>query len=720
MTSTPEQPLAARVRRGALWSIASTLVLRLASILITAVVAHILSPRDFGVFAVALTAYAIVSAIGELGVASCLIRADLDIDSLAPTMATISLTTSAILAGAMAAFARPIAAVLGSAGAAGPVRVMALAVMLVGVFAVPGAQLVRDFKQNKLFLSNIISFVPSTVVLLLLAKSGGGAMAFAWSRVVGQLVSGCVLIASVPKNYRPGIARSALSLLFRFGLPLASANFVNYILLNVDYALVGHLMGAISLGTYVLAFNVASWPSTLLGAMINNVSMPAFSRVKHDADLLKNAMASALRALSLVVMPMCGLIMALARPLVLTLYGVKWAASAEVLTILSLYSAVSVICLLFANILAGLGRTKFLLVVQLVWLGSLAPAMALGVRQGGIVGAAFAHIAIIGPVVLPSYLFALKRTTGVSLAALAKASLPAFLATVAAALAALGTAEQFADPLAQLITGLVAGSLTYLLAVGPQVIVLLDRGQATRLPVGRVLRLYNMAARLVGLHVGGGPKHSANSGVRRGKQTQERVRLDRSARPAAEVKRDRQAVALGVLLSLARLVETADLTPAVLTRPGSPPGPPMGEGARGVPRTPGTFISGNGVARAHREAGLKAAGISVHERTLAECERLLGRDHPDTLTARDDLACVYRATGRLAEAIALFKRSVSDRERLLGASHPSTVVSHRELMQAYRDAGRLAEAIPPQGPAKGGSAPREGSPGPVGSADVVP
>ena len=84
--------LSARVRRGALWSAVSTLVLRLATIAVTAVVAHILAPRDFGVFTVALTAYMIVSSLGELGIASCLIRADLDIDTMAPTMVTVSLT----------------------------------------------------------------------------------------------------------------------------------------------------------------------------------------------------------------------------------------------------------------------------------------------------------------------------------------------------------------------------------------------------------------------------------------------------------------------------------------------------------------------------------------------------------------------------------------------------------------------------------------------------
>ena len=360
--------------------------------------------------------------IGELGVSACLIRADLDIDSLAPTVATISVLSSAILASAMAVFATPIAAALGSAAAAGPVRVMALAVLLVGVFAVPTSQMVRDFKQDKLFLANVISFVPSTALLIILAKSGSGAMAFAWSRVIGQLVMGCVLIVVAPRYYRPGLARSALSILFRFGIPLAGANFVNYILLNVDYAFVGHLLGAAALGTYVLAFNVASWPSSVLGAVINSVAMPAFSRVKHDPDLLKSSIANSLRGVSLIVLPMCAMMMVLARPLVLTLYGAKWAASANVLAVLSLYGAVSIICLLFANMLAGLGRSKFLMVVQLIWLGTLVPAMALGVHIDGIVGAAYAHIAIILPIVLPSYLLVLRRVTGIRFVVLGRRS----------------------------------------------------------------------------------------------------------------------------------------------------------------------------------------------------------------------------------------------------------------------------------------------------------
>src|SRR5215475_4473493 len=266
------QSLSASVRRGALWVVASNLLLRLANISVTAVVAHILSPHDFGIFAVALTAYAIISSLGELGVSACLIRADLDIDSLAPTVTTISVLSGAAFAGAMAALARPIATALGSQAAVGPIRVLSLAVLLLGIFAVPTSQMAREFKQDKIFLANAVAFVPATVLLIVLAKAGSGAMAFAWSMVARQLAVGCVLLVVAPRYYWPSLARKALSVILSFGIPLAAANFVNYSLLNVDYAFVGHLLGAAALGIYMLAFTVASWPSGLLGGVINSVS----------------------------------------------------------------------------------------------------------------------------------------------------------------------------------------------------------------------------------------------------------------------------------------------------------------------------------------------------------------------------------------------------------------------------------------------------------------
>jgi lipopolysaccharide exporter len=677
------------VRKGALWVVASNLFLKLANVLLIAVVAHILSLHDFGVFAVALTAFAIISSVAELGVSSCLIRADLDIDSLAPTVATVSVSSCFILAAAMAAFARPIAAALGSADAAGPIRVMALAVVILGVFAVPNAQMIRDFKQGKIFLANVIAFVPSTAVLIIMAKSGSGAVAFAWSMVIRQFIVGCVLIVAAPRRYRPGLARSALQVILKFGLPLAGANFVNYVLLNVDYVFVGHLLGAIALGVYMLAFTVASWPYGLLGGVINNVSMPAFSRVKHDPVLLKNSMAFAVQAVCLIVMPMCAMMLVLARPLVLTLYGQKWAESANVLMILSIYGVVSMLCLLFANMLISFGRTKFLLVLQLIWIGTLVPAMVLGVHKDGIVGAAYAHLAVIVPIVLPSYLLALKRVTGVRLTALGKAALPALLASSAAALAAYAAASQFTSPLIQLVAGLAVGGIVYVICAGRQAITVFGRGQAA----ARVLRGYNAAARLVGLRADGQARHSARYRTERAEEAltetgpQDRpsmaaqvgrlgaVGLEDLARPANLASAYRQVGSLAVAVAM------HERTLADRER-------------RFGPLHPHTMACRTNLAYAYRQGGWLAKAIPLYERILADWSRLLGPDHPRTLRSGNYLASAYCEAGRLAEAIPLYEQTLADRRRLLGPGHPSTLRSRTYLARVYRQAGRLREAVP--------------------------
>ena len=83
-----------------------------------------------------------------------------------------------------------------------------------------------------------------------------------------------------------------------------------------------------------------------------------------------------------------------------------------------------------------------------------------------------------------------------------------------------------------------------------------------------------------------------------------------------------------------------------------------------------------------RTAGLLEQAIPLFERTLADSERVLGADHPDTLGSRNNLAGAYRAAGRLEQAIPLFERTLADSERVLGADHPDTLTSRNNLERA--------------------------------------
>ena len=108
---------------------------------------------------------------------------------------------------------------------------------------------------------------------------------------------------------------------------------------------------------------------------------------------------------------------------------------------------------------------------------------------------------------------------------------------------------------------------------------------------------------------------------------------------------------------------------------------------------PDTLLTRSNLANAYPDAGRTAEAITLYEQNLADQERVLGADHPDTLQARNNLANAYRDAGRTAEAITLHEQTLADRERVLGADHPDTLQTRVNLAIAYPDAGRTAEAI---------------------------
>jgi tetratricopeptide (TPR) repeat protein len=108
---------------------------------------------------------------------------------------------------------------------------------------------------------------------------------------------------------------------------------------------------------------------------------------------------------------------------------------------------------------------------------------------------------------------------------------------------------------------------------------------------------------------------------------------------------------------------------------------------------PDTLTARNNLANAHLEAGRPEPAIELLEHTLADRTRILGPDHAETLMSRNDLANAYREAGRLEHAVTLYEQTLADRSRVLGPGHPDTLTSQDGLARAYDDAGQLAAAI---------------------------
>lgn len=464
MLSSEEQTgLTRQIRAGAVWAAGGNIVMRMTNVAVMAVVARIVAPDELGVFALAMTVHAFVVSMAELGVASALARSDIDPDRIGPTVTTIALMASLVLGGLMAVFAQPIAVTLGTTEATDSIRIMALGVAMIGIFAAPGAILQREFRQDQIFMSTLVSFVIGSGVLVGLGAAGWGPEAFAWSRVVTQLVAGFLLIRFSSKYYKPGINTKLVPALIKFGLPLAAANLLSQVLLNADYVFIGQMLDVADLGLYMLAFGLSVWATSLIGSVLNGLVLPAVSAIRRNGGDLVKTIATATQMVAWIAFPITGCMVVLAEPIITVLYGDQWGEAAPVLRALAIYGAVFVLGLLFANIIITGGNTGVLLVVQVASLVALLPALWVGINFAGLIGVGYAHAIVALLVSLPVYVSVMRKTTGVKISSLVRSVRIPVLASVIASVLAWVSTFMVESPLATLAVGLAIGGCSYML-----------------------------------------------------------------------------------------------------------------------------------------------------------------------------------------------------------------------------------------------------------------
>ncbi len=242
---------------------------------------------------------------------------------------------------------------------------------------------------------------------------------------------------------------------------------MNWTLLNADYLILGRLVNADQVGVYMIAFNVASWSTAILGSVLNSVVVPVFGRVSHDRGELGRALLSASQLVALIAMPIGAMTLALSTPLIRTVFGTKWEESAPVLAVLSIYGVLYAFSLLYANVLVATGKTLRLLLIQLCWVATLIPAIVVGLRHHGLVGVAWAHVVTIGLVAVPVYAVVVLRSTELRIGSLIRTLARPVLASAVAGGAAWGIAHVLPNALSSFLLGGIAGGMVYLLLAGP-------------------------------------------------------------------------------------------------------------------------------------------------------------------------------------------------------------------------------------------------------------
>jgi len=362
-----------------------------------------------------------------------------DVRDAARTATTLAMATSASLYLLCFLAAPAIAATMGSPGATGVLRLLCLTVVIDGCSSVPIGLLNRHFRQDRRALADWLGFVLSTGLTIGLTIAGFGPWSLAWGRVIGNTMTTAALYVMARERPRPGWDREVARTLVRFGLPLCGSSILVFAFLNLDYIVVGHVLGAASLGLYSIAFNLASWPSNVVSTTVRRVSIPVFSRLQADPSEVATAFLAGVRNVMLVTLPLCAGLSSLGVPLIDLIYPSTYAEAGAALAVLALLGAARVLLDFMYDLLSGIGRTRELFGLQALWIALLLPALVVGAGRAGIIGVATAHVVVAGAVMVPVFCLVIARrgpTAAVVLGRLARPAAAAASGWVAATLIA--------------------------------------------------------------------------------------------------------------------------------------------------------------------------------------------------------------------------------------------------------------------------------------------
>jgi len=234
--------------RGLRFSLIGTFVTKLGSFAMGLVLARLLAPADFGVYAIAIAATAVLMHINDVGLIAATVQWRGKLEDMAPTAATMAMGLAFLIYGVFFLVAPIFATAAGNTSATGVVRLLALIIVIDGITAVRSGALLRTFRQGKLVTANSIGLVANAIVAITLALGGAGPYAFAWGQVANAAVTGIFVFHYGKVPFRYGLDRAIARKLLVFGIPLAAGLGVEAVVTNVQFTIVGRLTGPVLVG----------------------------------------------------------------------------------------------------------------------------------------------------------------------------------------------------------------------------------------------------------------------------------------------------------------------------------------------------------------------------------------------------------------------------------------------------------------------------------------
>lgn len=386
--------------KGAVLVVLMRWVDRLVGLVSTVILARLLVPEDFGIVAMAAVVIGAVDTVLDLGVSSALIQnKDANRDDF-NTAWTLRMMQAAVAAAIIVALAPYAGDYFNDKRVPDVIRAMSLLVLIggfenIGIVAFQkNMEFGRDFRF--FFLRRIAGFL-LTIALAFYLQSY-------WAMVVGAIFGRSigVLISYWLHDFRPKLSLVCIRKMWSFSQWVVVRNMGAYGQGQLDKFLVGNRTNASTMGNYALADEIAVLPISELLAPLGRVLFPAFVKVKHDGEQLRNVFRKALGVQSLLAIPAGVGLCLVAGDVVMILLGPKWQSSTPLVQILALVSIATALSHSCGYLLLSLGRVRLQAVLAWAQLLIFIILTITVFKHAGVEGIAYTRLAttILGLIII--------------------------------------------------------------------------------------------------------------------------------------------------------------------------------------------------------------------------------------------------------------------------------------------------------------------------------
>jgi len=348
------------------WSATDALFTQGINFIVGLILANRLDPHDYGLIGYVTIFIALFNCIVNSGFSNALIRKK-DVKEIDfSTTFTINMVLCLIMSLTLFLSAPLISKFFNEPELIPVTRVMSIIVIINAFSIVQKTVLTKriDFKtQTKI---SLIANLTSGIIGITMAFMDYGVWALVGQQISAQLLSTILLWIFV--RFFPGLKFSKESFreLFNFGWKLMASSIIDTLWKEIYQIVIGKTYHTDALGQYTRGKQFAELLSTNITTVVQRVSYPTLSAIQDNQERLKNAYKTIIKTTMLVSFVLLFGLAAIAKPLIFTLIGEKWAFAAELLPIICFIFVLYPLSAINLNMLQVEGRSDLFLKLEII------------------------------------------------------------------------------------------------------------------------------------------------------------------------------------------------------------------------------------------------------------------------------------------------------------------------------------------------------------------